>query len=224
MTRTEAVARILRDIGFRPAGSSLDDQIVSCLQEAQDDLERGKTLPPFLLVEDQTLALASGTHTVAIPTGFIRESDETRIRFFPPNSSVPVFLERKLYIDAVMANLHASTDSDATVEPVAPAVYVLRKSTIDFITTADQNYTLYWDYYKEADVLSSGSTENAWLADKSGRMWLVGEAGLRIASSLRDVNALAVFQKLRDAGRAATFGEQIAAETASGPFRMGANL
>lgn len=228
MTRDQAVQRILDEIGFRPSGTSLDDKIVSRLQEAQRDLEKGKTLPRFLLLQDQTLTLSSGTHFVDLPAGFLRESDETKIRFFSNGSNVPTFLTRKYYIDAVMGNIHGSADSPSTADPVAPSVYVIRKgasfSKIDFITTADVNYTLYWDYYKAADELSAGSTENAWLADGAAQMWLVGDAGTRIATALRDADALAVFKDLRDRGRASCFGEDLAAETASGPIQMGANL
>lgn len=227
MTRDDAAARIRREIGFRPAGTSLDDIIVSCLKEAQRDLEKGKTLPRFLLKQDQTLTLASGDHFVTLPTDFIRESDETRIRFFQTGSDVPTYLTRKYYIDASMANLHGSADSLTTNDPVAPSVYVVRfgKSfkKLDFITTADKAYTLYWDYYAQADVLATGSTENDWLADANAPEWLIGEAGIRVARPLGNANAVQVFTSMRDAGRAACFGEDLAAETASGPIQMGAN-
>lgn len=228
MTRDQAAARIRREMGFRPSGTSLDSVIVDCLQEAQRDLEKGKTLPRFLLAQDQTLTLSDGEHFVDLPDDFLRESDETRIRFFSDGSSIPTFLSRKYYIDAVQGNLHGNADQVSTEDPVAPSVYVVRigKSfrKIDFITTADTDYTLYWDYYAAADVLDSGDVENDWLADGAGAMWLVGEAGIRAASPTRDTNAVSVFTSLRDKGRAACFGEDLASETASGPIQMGGNL
>jgi len=229
MLRSAAVQRINRAIGFRPSGNPLEATIVLALQEAQRDLERGKTLPKFLLQENQTLTLVTGSHTVAKPSGFIRENDETRIRFFPATSDVPRFLSRRYYIDAVEANVRSSTDPDTTVEPVAPSVYVVRKSTIDFITVADVNYTLFWDYYKAADELTS-DIENAWLVSNPATPelgapeWLIGEAGLRVAQDLRDQMAIQTFSTIRQAGRAACFGETIASEDASGPIQMGANL
>ncbi len=226
MDRTAAVARILREVGFRPAGTPLDDMIISCLQEAQRDLEKGKTLPRFLLVQDQTLTLAAGDSTVDLPDSFLRESDETRIRFFSDGSDVPIYLQRKYYIDASQANLHGSADAVTTNDPVAPSVYVVRIGKtyrrLDFITTADVEYTLYWDYYEAATVLAT-DVENEWLADGAGAMWLIGEAGIRVASPLRDTNAVSVFTSLRDKGRAAVFGEDLVSETASGPLIMGAN-
>jgi len=221
VTRTQAVQRVNRDIGFRPAGNPLEATIVDVLQEAQRDLEKGKTLPKFLLLEDQTLTLVAATHTVAKPARFLRENDDTRIRFFPPSSTIPRFLMRKLYIDAVEANLKPHNNPNASIQPTAPSVYVMRQSTIDFITIADQTYTLYWDYF-QSDVVLTTDVENLWLKNASD--WLIGEAGLRIAKSLGNQQAIGTFTDLRAAGRAAVFAEDIASEEASGPFVMGLNL
>lgn len=222
MNRTAAVALINQGIGFRPVGHPLEGAIILKLQEAQRDLEKGKTLPKFLLQEDQPLVLTAGDHTSAKPTGFLREDDEVPLHFFPPNATRPTFLARRFYKDAVLANLHGSSASSAPDEPVAPSVYVVRQTVIDFITTADITYNLVWNYYKAADLLTT-DIENAWLANAPE--WLWGEAGYRIALDL--VNAadmVAKFDAIRKMGRAAAFGEDLAAETASGPLQMGANL
>lgn len=223
MTRTEAVAMINQGIGFRPTGNPLEGAIILKLQEAQRDLEKGRTLPKFLLQEDQTLTLVAGTSGVALPAGFLRESDETRIRYFPSasTSAKQVFLERRFLIDAVEAN--AST---LDVSPVGgtrpPSVYVMRKSTISFINRADQTYTLLWDYYKAGALLTS-DIENVWLANAPE--WLWGEAGYRIALDLVNAaDAVAKFDKIRMMGRIAAFSEDITEELASGPLQMGANL
>lgn len=221
VTRTQAVQRINRDIGFRPAGNPLEATIVDVLQEAQRDLEKGKTLPKFLLLEDQTLTFTAGTHTIAKPARFLRESDEVRIRFFPTSSTVPRFLTRKLYIDAVEANLKPHNSPNSSIQPTAPSVYVMRQSTIDFITVADATYTLYWDYY-QSDLVLTTDIENLWLKNASD--WLIGEAGLRLATSLGNQQAVGAFTNLEARGRAAAFAEDIASEEASGPFVMGLNL
>lgn len=221
MTRTEAIARINQGLGFRSAGLPLESNIILMLQEAQRNLERGKTLPKFLLVEDFALSLLVGTHTVAKPTGFLRESDETKIRFYPLNSTKPRFLDRRFLIDALQANSHVTAENpEAPEQPAGPSVYVIRQSVIDFIVTADTNYTLYLDYYKAGTVLTTDA-ENIWLANAPE--WLIGEAGVRIARDLRDGEAVATFTEMRQMARAAIFAEDITAETASGPLQMGAN-
>jgi len=214
MTRDQAVARFNQGTGFRATGHGQTTFYEAMLREAQRDLEKGKTLPRFLLQEDQTLSLISGTHVVALPTGFLRESDDTLIRVAIAGSDRPRFLKRRYFIPAT----EAYTDDDN--EPGFPSVYVMRKSTIDFIKIADQTYTLTWDYYK-ADTVLDSNVENAWLAGAAE--WLIGEAGMRIAGAQRDKDALTVFESMTQKGRAAVFGEEIVAELASGPLQMGAN-
>lgn len=219
MLGSAAVTRINDALGFRPPGHSLEGTILLRLQEAQDELEGGKTLPKFLLQEDQTITLAAGAHTAPLPVGFLRESDDARIRIYEAGvSAAPRFLSRKIFIDATKAQVDITPG-----ETSSPQVYVVRKSTLDFIVPADRNYTLYWDYFKAAAVVTSDS-ENEWLASKWGRWWLIGEAGIRIASDLRDVNAAEIFNSMASKARASLFGETIAAEEASGPFMMGAQL
>lgn len=215
MLRSVAVQRISEGLGFMADGNALEARIVLRLQEAQRDLEKGKTLPRFLIQEDATLSLLSGTHTVAIPAGFLRLDDEVLPHFTPTDSDLPFFLTKRFYTDAVLANIREEST------PRAPSVFVLRKSVLDFITNADKDYTIYWNYYKAADVLTS-DTENAWLANAPE--WLIGEAGYRIAQSSRDQDAMAIFDDIRKRGRAAIFADDLLTEESGGPLVMGANL
>jgi len=218
MDRDAAVARIKRGLGFY-SGTSRDDAIVSALQEAQRELEKGKTLPRFLLMEDQTLSLAAGDSEVALPIGFLRVYEDERIRFLPTNSTIPKFLSRRLYPDAVLA--YERHESGAiTVTSGEPEVYVLRQATIDFIRPANAAYSFTWSYYKKADVLSS-NVENAWLANEPE--WLIGEAGARVAADLRDGDAIALFTQIRDRARSSYLSEIVAGEENDGMFQMGAN-
>lgn len=213
MLRSVAVTRINAGLGFR---SGLDSTIILRLQEAQRELESGKTLPRFLLEEDVTLSLASGAHTVALPTGYIRFA-ENGLRYYATGSEKPIFLVRKSYPDAVQAYIGEDND------PKGPKVYAIRNGSIDFITTADQAYTIYADYYKRADVLTT-DIENAWLADLSGGAeWLIGEAGMRMAADLRDKDAISIFNTMVSRAHAAFFGNELAEEEADGPFVMGSD-
>jgi len=218
MLGSVAVQRVNAALGFRPDGHSLESQIALRFAEAQDDLEMGKTLPKFLLQEDQPLVLALGAHTVNIPTGFARADDERPISYVISGSNRPKFLQQKrIYKDALDA--YASSDFNTT----GFKVYVIRNLVIDFIINAPSSTTFTWNYYKYADAFALGS-ENQWLAHKSAKWWLIGEAGAKIAADLRDVNAKAIFDEMRQKGRAATFGDILAREDESGPLVMGADL
>lgn len=214
MNRDAAVARIKRGLGFF-SNTTQDANVVLALAEAQRDLEAGKTLPLFLLQEAQTLPLTAGQHTVNLPSDFIREADDHGIYYTDPTGPKPVFLQRKQYKDALLAY------GDET-DPQGPKIYVLLKSTIDFIVTADQNYSLKWSYYKKAAALTTGATENEWLTEATGAPeWLIGAAGLIMATDLRDADGIGLFTAMRDKARAACFGETIAREESGDNWEMG---
>lgn len=211
MLRDIAVTRIQDGLGF---ATRQTDKIILRLQEAQRELELGKTLPPFLLQEAQTLALAVGTSSVALPTGFLRIDDQFRPYFLTTGATSPTFLSvKRAYTDALDANY------DDT--PVGPKVMIIRRTVVSFVNNADADYTIVWQYYKAADVLTT-NIENAWLANAPE--WLIGEAGWRMAMDTRDKDAVTIFDNMRKTGRAAVFGEIVADEESGGPLVMGANL
>lgn len=218
MNRDAAVARIKDGLAFR-TGTAIDDKIVARLQEAQRDLERGKTIPKFLLVEDSVVLLLKGAHSAVLPADFLRDDDKNPLHYYPSGNLKPFFLRRRpTYMDAVVGNVKDLNP------PTGPKVYVLRGSVIDFITPSNAAYTLYWNYYKRGVLLSAGNVENEWLEETKGAPeWLMGEAGVRIAANLRDKDALEDFTNMRERGRSACFGDLLALEDSGGPIAMGEN-
>jgi hypothetical protein len=208
--RSVAVTRIQDGLGFATRQS---DKIILRLQEAQRELELGKTLPKFLLREDQTFTLLAGTHSVALPTEFARLDDDNPPYFTAVGATIPTFVTiKRSYKDAVEAN--------ASDTPASPKVAVIRYATMDFIVPADTDYGFTWNYYFHAGLLTS-DVENRWL--QYAPEWLIGEAGYRMAFDARDKDAMANFDSMRKMGRAAVFGEIVVNEESSGPFIMGAS-
>lgn len=217
MDRDTAVARIKQGLGF-VSGTSLDTRIVLALQETQRLLEKGKTLPRFLIKYAQPLVFTAGTHETILPADFARVDDQANPYFIPADSAQPLFLEQKFYQDALVAQLRT------TSRPRGPQVYVIKRSgfsgTIDFIVTADQTYNLVWNYYRQDSILIS-NFENFWLAFASE--WMIGETGRRLAMDMRDEDAATLFDDMRKEGRSAVFGEDLIRETEGGPVEMGAD-
>ena len=91
MTRDEAVAVLNEGTGFRATGHALTDYYIRRLRQAQKELEKGKTLPRFLVLENQTLTLASAAHTAALPTGFLRPVDavDAALHYTPTGGTAP---------------------------------------------------------------------------------------------------------------------------------------
>lgn len=211
MLRSVAVTRIQDGLGF---ASRQSDKIILRLQEAQRELELGKTLPKFLLQENQILTLLNGTSTVALPTRFLRVSDDN-LPYYSTSDGSPVYLPIvRQWSDAIKAQWLNGAKS-------APKVGVIRKTVVDFINNSDKEYTIIWSYYKAAALLTT-DIENEWLADAPE--WLIGEAGWRMAMDTRDKDATMLFDTLRKTARAAVFGEIIASDDSEGQLIMGANL
>lgn len=196
MLRSLAVARIQQGLGFR---SDRAEEIISALQEEQRDLEKGKTLPRFLLVEDQALSLLTGENAVVLPTGFIRRFDMPR--YTPLSSTVPVFIPWRTYDQAFRAYIQS--------DPAGPKVAALRQASVYFFPEADRDYDLTWTYYKAADLLTA-DIENAWLLNAPEL--LIGGAGMRIAKDMRNQSAIQLFSDIYKQSRISVFSEEVAAE------------
>jgi hypothetical protein len=209
MLRDVAVARIQNGLGFTTA---LSDTIILRMQEEQRDLERGKTLPGFLLLEDQTLSLAEGDTDVTLPSDFLRRSNMA-LRYIPTGETNSIIIPWKNFDEAYAA---ITEDADAA----GPKVAILRQSAVRFLPEADADYTITWTYYRKADVLTS-NIENLWLANAPEL--LIGGAGLRIAKDKRDPQAIQFFGDMYKQARSTWFGETIVQEQDDGPMLLGAN-
>lgn len=208
MDRDTARQRIQNGLGF---STTLADTIVLRMQESQRDLERGKTLPKFLLLEDQTLTLAQGASSVALPDDFLRRSN-TMPRYTPTGTDIPTTIPWRNW-DELRETL---LDSD----PAGPKGFVLRNDTIYFLPVADIAYTVTWDYYQK-DALLTSNIENLWLANAPEL--IIGDAGMRIALDKRDKDAVALFTQMYKQARQSWFGETVEQEMDDGPMLLGAN-
>lgn len=212
MLRDDAVAVISDGIGFDTTKSAL---IVRRMKEAQRDLEAGKTLPKFLLQEEQALtvpiavpgAISSG---VALPSGFLRLEDQDTIRFQIAGQGKLFFVKVAASVGLALETVSATSE---VVQPGQPKVVAFRKAGMIFIPGADRVYNLLWSYYKAAVVLDV-NVENEWLADtRGGSDLLIGETGMRVSKFLRNASAYDLFEQMRNTARASLFGEIVAQET-----------
>lgn len=212
MTRDEAVARIKLGLDFR-TGTVDDANLVARLVESQRLLEKGKDLPRFLRQEDQTLIVEAEDGTVTLPTGFLREVDGEGPAWTNEYGQ-RVGLEK-------MRMEEAQLRFD-TVSAGRPRAYVIRKTSLFFFPIADAEYELSWSYYKSATALSTGSTENEWLANAPEI--LIGHAGMRYAKDLGNVEAAERFLELFNEAWNAQFAEDYERELDNDLLLMGGRL
>lgn len=209
MLRNDAILRVQNGLGFT---TTLLDTIALRMQEEQRDLERGKTLPPFLLREDQTLSLLINTTDVSLPTDFLRRS-EFSLRYTPTSETKSKMIPWKRFDEAYEAIQENS-------DPAGPKIAILRTSTIRFLPVANANYTITWSYFRK-DALLTTNVENLWLANAPEL--IIGGAGLRIAKDKRDAAGIQLFGDMYKQARQTWFGETIEQDADDTPFMLGAN-
>lgn len=221
MTRDEALARLREDLGF--VSTSFNSMLLSRLDSTQRDLELGKTLPEFLVVEN-TLTIPAGVTgdlfaAINYPAGFLRLKDENSVYFLSTDSRVPNFIK---VVPTFGMALEAIDDPSGTLGP--PARMVLRKSGVNIFPAPDGTYSAIWSYYQadtKPSALANGSDTNLWLTNAED--WILGETGVRQCRATGNASRLPLFQDLALKGRAAVFGEIIADELQGGPIFLGAD-
>ena len=223
MLRDDAVSLIQEYLGFR---TDQQTTIITRLQQAQRLLETGRSLPYFLIQEDQPLSILATVQTVALPVGFIREADEQGPHYIgvpfdefdfeedlPGPPTEMIFIEKLTYENAITRF--------TGVDPGEPEAYVLRASTLQIWPVPDINYTLTWSYYAHDAILASNIT-NQWLTLMPDA--LIGRAGMLAAQALRNKDAMALFQDMYQQGWASMLGDTIMREEAGNPIIMGSRL
>ena len=209
MFRDVARARIQQTLGFR---SDKETEILAALQDAQVMLERGATLPWFLLSEVASITTTSGEERVALPTDFLREWEDDPLWYFVAGTGGDADAWTELAKDD-LALLRSKYPGEG-----APKAYALDVKYFRIFPTPDDAYTLKTMYFK-ADAVLTTNIENQWL--EFFPYLVIGEAGQLLASGLRDKDAIATFQKWTDEGRARMLVENEARMHASHAYVMG---
>lgn len=211
MLRDDAVADIQERLGFR---TDLQESIIRRMQMTQRLLEQGRTLPWFLIEEDQTLAVTAEDPSVELPAGFIREVDYKKgSLYYVPTSGVnpaPTFL-RKMALDEARTQYRDLTGD-------RPAVYSLRSTSIYLFPIPTTGFDLKLDYYKRDDELTT-NIENKWLANAPDV--LIGHAGASMADTIKNSSAKIEFEQLGKVALQSMLNENILRETANRVYILG---
>lgn len=221
MLRSLAIADIKRGLGYR---QTQDSTIIAKLQEAQRQLELGRTLPNFLISYDEEITVTASTAEVALPARFIRLVDEYDM-YYTNTYGNRVFIPRRNYTEAYQAYV-ASGEADASdvTEDTSegyPQVFVLKnKTTAILVPTPTVSFTMYLTCYVGAEILDS-EIENSWLLNAPDV--LIGLAGMKVAATLRDKGAIELFSGQYKLGLGGLLGDIIEDELAGRGLVMGRN-
>jgi len=207
MLRSAAVSKVQQGLSFRRTNET---EIIDALQTAQRDLEMGKTLPWFLLSEDQTMSGTASVAYVTPPTGWITLDDDAAVKYYDSSGNYVRRLEKGSFdqLEEVWKGSSITT----------PYAYALRKSTIHVFPTPTAAFTLKASFYV-ADTVLSSNVENAWLANAPDL--LIAEAGLLMAADLNDEVAGKKFIALQARAASALHAQNIARQMDGRTYRMG---
>ena len=184
MDRDTAVERVQETLGFTTAHTT---KIISRLQDAQVDLEKGMTLPWFLRTEISSISTVAAEERVKLPSDFLRQWEEDPLWYYNADAEETADVWKAL-IKEELETLR--NDLPGTGSPQA---YSLDDSYFRIFPTPDAAYVLKMIYYK-ADALLTTNVENLWLEHFP---WLlIGIAGAPLAAGLRDKEAVSVFAAL----------------------------
>lgn len=209
MTRSQAVTRIQRILGFR---SDLSTEIIDALQDAQVELEESPELPWFLKNEALSgLSTIANVETVTLPSDFIREYEDDALWLFDTTAAAsdqwtPLVKDDLQFLRAALPGTGK------------PEAYYLGVSSFFIKPTPDAVYTLKFIYYAR-DVILSTDVQNKWLQYAHDLM--IGMAGKKIAAPTRDSVAYGEFEKLEQIGRARVLGDTTARNVENRRLAMG---
>src|SRR3990167_5468205 len=183
MIRSLAVSRIQLYLGFRGDKSA---EIITAIQDAQQELEQGTFLPWFLLSDPLSLSTVANDEKIALTsvTGFLREDEESSLFYYNSTADAD---ERWVELDKLSLRELREAFQDETG---APEAYALDDTYLRIGPIPDAVYSLRMSYYKAETVLST-DVENQWL--KYAHQLMIGKAGQKIALALRDKEAFDYF-------------------------------
>lgn len=207
MTRDEVSALIKIQLGFR---TDQTDNIITALKLVQTNLESEATKPWFLLSELTTVTTTASEERVSLPTDFLLEHEENGLTYSPDDTTADKVQLVKDDMDILKAYYKRREGE--------PEAYCMDGNYFRIFPLPDAVYTLEMFYYKQDEVLST-NIENQWL--KYAPYLLAGEAGLIIATALRDANAATTFDRWRKEGRSILYRENESRKHANKSYQIG---
>lgn len=208
MLRDEAITLMQLQLGFR---TDQVTNLITALKTAQIKLERDAIKPWFLLSDEVTFTTtADATFRSELPADFIMESEDHKLTYYPDDTELDPVSLKKIAFDWGKEYYKYSEGP--------PEAYALAGNYFYIFPIPDDVYTIKWQYFAQDMVLDT-NIENNWL--KYISYYLMGEAGLLIATPLRNAAAIQQFTQWRTEGKIQLYRENEARAYANMPMQIG---
>lgn len=211
MNLSQAIVEVKRGLGYR---TTLDSSITAAIQSVQRTLERGTSLPDFLLVYDAEITVTADTAAITLPERFLRLHDDFEMYYVDSDEgrvSLPIKNEAE-----------ARSTYGSITDSTHGKVWARRGNTAGIlIPTPTQSATYYLTYYRGDVELTVGSQTNLWLTHLPDL--IIGQAGMETLGSARDKDAVAYFQQRLVRGERSRLAGIVDAELQGRALIMGRN-
>lgn len=212
MIVSAAYTLVRHGLQYRADNAAFNALILEKLLITQRNLERGKTLPRFIITEDATFTGLANVATAAIPASFIRWVEDA-----PPSYTTSTGKYRELEVGDLQQLRRLWTGSSETT----PFAIARRKSTIQLFPTPTLAWTVTYSYYAKQTVLALDADENAWMLEVPDLM--IAGAGFLLASDMGDQAGMEKFSGQWKTAYSAYFNQIIDDETADQTVILGGN-
>jgi hypothetical protein len=191
MNRGRAITVIKQQLGFK---TTLDSEIGNYIDDAQEFLETNYPhgeLPWFMLSERAATSTKENEERVEVPDDFVQEYEEGALWLV--NSDGGEILLHKYDADDSRNSAQARYNYGELDQPTEdwPNCYALTGKYFRLFPKPLEVISVKIMYYKRLALTVELEDENDWL--KHAPYLIIGWAGERMATALRDANALGVF-------------------------------
>jgi hypothetical protein len=194
MLKSEAISTIQRHLAFR---TDLENEALIELKQAQNKFERegipapgvdtaGTFLPWFLLTEMATVSQEANEERIPLPSNFLAEAEESG--FFRYAGTAEVGEQWKPLTKIDIKRGRTATGSEPKYyarSGIYFRLFPMPQQVVEFRTV----------YYAADALLDDTDSENKWL--KNAPDLLIAEAGWHLAGSLRDKDAIGIFEHMK---------------------------
>jgi hypothetical protein len=218
-TTDQLIARA-KVILSRTGDTALDAKVITQLAAAQERLEDEAFLPDFLYQKQDITINAEDVDLEVALTRYIRLHDRSGGIWYElanaedgeTHKKLPRVDERNLFVQRYPGSLAVGGVVQAYFMVDRLATFRPKPSAL-----ATQNLTIH--FYQSESVIPAAGNSTLWTQRAAD--YLLGEAGLILAQTLRDKDALGLFQALRSAGKARLIKRSQSDEQADQEYMMG---
>lgn len=201
MTTDEMIANLQSLLG--KIGTVLDSEILVELRLAQTQVERGPTLPWFL-IKDKKADTVVGEPRLAVPIDFLREAEYSALAILNTDNEF-VILDK--------ADLDDLREAYAGENQGLPEDYGLLGGQFWLFPVPDAIYTVKMQYYAQDAQLATGDSGNLWSTYYPDL--LMGLAGVNLCLHLRALNIMPRFEQMVTVARQQMIADETAREAAN---------